>query len=1257
MATQNLTNRRFTDLSANNNKLVDVDNGSADNDAINVSQLNAVRTSATELTFPDGSTFTGGSGGGAGRYDLETSGTHEFYEPTATYVASSTGVTNNGVVDSTFSTGLGDIETDTDKWRGAVVRLFDSIFIDIDTDTVQASNNQIYAETRTDAITTPNPNGYTGYFILAGLSTAQREYLIENGQSTSDGHVRLMLHAEVREAQFVGTVSDNQTVNGDGTGGALESADGTGRVRLQIINQISDSTIRVYPISSTNFITGFQLAVPGADLTEGTIQIGRLIDVLNISNRIESLTFQEESVRIDLSVLSWVISPSSPSEAEVAFATSDEAIAFVSLMVDGYNNETTNQTTDNTVTFFTTINGVQRFTVIEAGSTVHKVSAVAGNVQIPLVNLFQTGDDNTPTPLPAVMGSSYTVSYSTSTRISSPVNGSVVFRGFGFEILPDGTQLATPQGGPASTNNVTIHTNISLGTPSGNADAWAVDAGNNRTQIHLDQLNEGDVATGLQTDIDKFLTAFGIGPNDANPNVSNVADLTEREVIVNFNGQSVTIPVQTPITAQQPTPSQSPFFTLTGVFNLGGNVDNNPRPGEDIQIESVVNNAIFEAGSNLQITLTGGNIVEIASTEADIEVGTRLPGGANHLDIFALTDTYTQGQTTFGSGSYVWIVESDDTATDILQGSTYIITEPISIVDNPTGDWSSVGGPRNARRGNRFTATDGSSSTGTDIGDISDFGDAGLFISEGWVQVSNLGGGSDTFAGLDDTVVARDGDQAFTISSAGTRFDFIRRRVTLTVDSTVSDAIFNELRVGETMTMAYEASTEADLTINTGRFGVIAGINSSSRLITIHANERLAELGAGVAGVRGVSTVPTTGDNRITTFTALAATITENDFLQYRTIDDEEVIENVTRPRFLDPIADHEAATKEYVDVTPAPSVDDTNSTDPKYFATVTLAEYNAISTVNNVDSPDTDDDLYDANYTITEYTITDDSATGSASGLVTQGGTQNISGVKTFTNGANFSGGTTDFTGTTVVGIQTEHLPTDLATTDTAQDITGVKDFTNGATFSGGTTDFTGTSIVGIADTHLPDDLVYTDTAQDITATKTATVNQNFNDDITLGPNSNIVLDTTSEVTLGAGGQNLLPRQGTWAPTFLNAAGAVNLTSQTQWWRQGNLVTLHGTIGFNTHTNNNFAELETDSFPFPHTAGFNGNFFVDYTSLQWGGTIGGGANNHAEANFFGTLNNNARMTYNEVQDDELHFQIIYQTNSNVLNATATETT
>ncbi len=437
------------------------------------------------------------------------------------------------------------------------------------------------------------------------------------------------------------------------------------------------------------------------------------------------------------------------------------------------------------------------------------------------------------------------------------------------------------------------------------------------------------------------------------------------------------------------------------------------------------------------------------------------------------------------------------------------------------------------------------------------------------------------------------------------------------------------------------------------------------------------------------------------------------------------------------------------IENTPAESVVDTFTDGEKYFATLTLAEYNAIAAVNDAAIPDTTDPLFDANYAITEYSITDDTVTGGG-GEVTLDTAQTISGLKTFSNGANFSGGTTDFTGTTVTGLVNPGLPANAVTTDGDQTITGDKTYTGavdltGATVTGvvtddsdfdtlstdqtitgdktftGAVDLTGASVTGVVvsdanlvhrtgnetingvktfedttafdgavnifgnvgidtgNTLTTDDVI---NQGDLTVTGTATFNGPVNindgdsinvDDLTvnndLTVSGDIIIGATSRLTRGVGGSTLLPRLGTWIPSFQDmtfgsgSGNHYNVREQLAWRRVGDFCEVHMRIGFTNNTElqagtNRFLRLFIASLPFQPAHGVGGTFFVDFTAEQFGGQIGGGTDANNFLQFWGRQNGiNLRTRWSDLPTHELHSVIFYATDdADVTGAGATET-
>ncbi len=275
--------------------------------------------------------------------------------------------------------------------------------------------------------------------------------------------------------------------------------------------------------------------------------------------------------------------------------------------------------------------------------------------------------------------------------------------------------------GSTGSGSVTVHTNVSLGPARSNVDAtpWAVGSGS--SLVRFATLNAGDEAVGLQTDADKMLAALGV------PLAQNgVAIASTQLVTLNFRGNSVNIPIGTMITLNTATPA----ILFDTELNFGGVIGNNPSFDDDVQIETIVTDPVFESGSNIQLTINEDGAIEYASTEADIETGSTLPGSPNSLDLFALTEEYNDGNQIRKIGIYVYLLDVDETVTSIVSGRTYRINAP-TLGTNSEGDWTSVAGPLSARRGDVFTAT-------ANRANFDDLGDAGEidFAASDWRQIS-----------------------------------------------------------------------------------------------------------------------------------------------------------------------------------------------------------------------------------------------------------------------------------------------------------------------------------------------------------------------------------------------------------------------------------------------------------------------------------------------------------------------------------------
>ncbi len=559
-----------------------------------------------DVAFLDASEI-GGPAGEADRYAFHTSQTTAFYETDVLYDTRANLANDAPLVAQTDN-------TNRTFWRGANVVVSNGSF-----DPVQAAAGSTTALIEAEQATPGNILTATGYFIVSGLTPYQLD-LFTAASDSIDGQSRLVFHDPDISAVFITTVlpTANQ-LNRDGT--ALTSIPGGGTrvnpIKVQVINTIEDEGVRNYPIvtastGATNVlddVVGFEVVTPSAD-TDAFVQIGVLQDIQNISNRVESLTFEEESLRIDFEVVSWEAHDTDDDLAEVTFSTPELANAFVALMVDGYVGATANQTTDNTLTFFTTINGVQRFTVIPEGSTIRKPISVAGNVWIPIANLFPTGEDDTPTPLPAVLNSTYTISYSTTSRTSAPINGPVVFRGFEFETLPDGTQIAVPQSGPAAGGGGSIFISDTPGEDEsvGNSIQILPAGTTTTTNIVLFEFSNATImAPGTLPD------TIGIGDLFATGNdiITEIPDTPHLITAIADDRTSFTV---------SPAFASAPIFSLSRVYQYFPATPASLTISEDTNIEGIVRaeNYLFDDGTAVTSPFSGFNTIGSPSLDTPL---------------------------------------------------------------------------------------------------------------------------------------------------------------------------------------------------------------------------------------------------------------------------------------------------------------------------------------------------------------------------------------------------------------------------------------------------------------------------------------------------------------------------------------------------------------------------------------------------------------------------------------------------------------
>ncbi len=670
------------------------------------------------------------------RYAFHTSQTTAFYETDLLYDTRAN-ATNDAAIQAITAS------TNRTFWRGANVVVAAGSF-----DPVQAAAGTLTALIEAET-TDGNIQNSTGYFIISGLTIYNRDLFLQ-GDGAINNQSRIVFHDPAIGAVFItavlpgnplGTTAEarGNQVNRDGS--SLTTVPGTSDIRfnpikVQVINAIEDSGVRAYPISTATRtsdgsdtdnvlvdVTGFEVLTPTDD-TDQLVQIGVLQDIQNISNRVESINFVEVQSTATLTFSQW---EDSSAGTTISFSTAGERDTFVSLI----DNSPANGTVDTEVTFSTTFDGEVSNVTIPVGATFSSVGAIT---------LFFSGSTQQyafPDGNIAIGSGTHVVTYPTIEQESGPVNGAIEFRGFDFQTLSDGRQIVTNQSA-LGTSTISAHTNISLTTNTNFSTPWSIIG--NTTIVIFDALNEGDVATGLQTDLEKFLEAINV------TNASGSAMSIANPITLTFEGNSINLTTTSTVTVNRSTNT----LTISGSHNFqdDSNVINNPGNGDDIQITNTIPNAILEAGSNLQIT-TRGNIIEIASTEADIETGTTLPSGANHLDIFVLTAV--NGNNT--PGVYVWNVDSSVAATSIVKGEDYIISNPAG-TNNSGGNWDTfggvtLGGPNPASEGDRFTADDGNTgnAAGTILVPTSTFaqlGAANIVGDEEWIQRANLNNSTGT---------------------------------------------------------------------------------------------------------------------------------------------------------------------------------------------------------------------------------------------------------------------------------------------------------------------------------------------------------------------------------------------------------------------------------------------------------------------------------------------------------------------------------